>query len=251
MVLTLGNIMDEVRIALRGDLDARMSEGRFVNGVGRRWAAMHPWRYLKGRSVLIPAVSGQQVYDLPRDAQRITDVLDETRLVPVVRVISWSEWHLRDQRDYGALYGSYLGAINYGESTLDGSTQVVPQLHLTPQVDGITEFRVVYDAGWTPLTSNDDIADLPTWAEPAFLDLTRGVALAYARPTADGAADPMVGYVAQFKAGTTFRDAISTDGVLNGKIAMGEGPLQQHIDRGEGNRRLGPRSTRQDLLADL
>lgn len=248
MALTLGDIMDEARIALRGDLDPRILEGRFVNTmVGRRWASMHPWRYLKGRSVLIPAVAGQQVYDLPRDATQITDVLDEQRLVPVVRMIEWSEWHLRDQRDYGALYGSYLGALNHEKV----GSEVVPRLHLTPAPEGITEFRVVYDAGWRPVTAEDDVADLPVWAEPAFLDLTRAVALAYTRPSSDGMPDPMTAYIAQFRASTTFRDAQSADGRMQPKIALGDGPLQQHIDRGEGNRRLGPRSTRQDLLADL
>lgn len=246
-MLTFSDIVDEARIALRGELHARVSEKRFVNGVGRRWTSAHPWVYLKGRTASIPVILGQQVYPLPADLRRIKEVLDEHRWFPAVRMVDWGEWQTRDYQDYGALNGVYLGAVNI-QST---GGAPAPQLHLTPAPPEETTLRVVYDAGWKPLADDGDVADVPSWAEESFLDLARAVALAFERPSSDGNPDPMGVYVAQWKASTGFRDAISIDGALLGKIDRGTGALEDALARSKIRDRIGPRSTRQDILADL
>lgn len=247
MVLTYRDIVDEAYIALRHELDARIGEARFVNRVGRRWVGMHAWSYLDGRTATIELSSGVQVYALPRDLSEIRSITEPGVYAPRVHLIDWPEFRVRDERNYGGSYFRYIGAINFEQQ--DG--EMVPMLHLTPDPQGGETLAVGYRAGWRPLKLEADVADVPTWAEEAFLELARAVAHGLSRPSSDGNPDPTGALVRQVKLGDAFQDARTQDGMIQPVIDRGCGALEASLRMQSRDRLVGPRSTTQDLLADL
>lgn len=247
MVLTCGDILDEARLALRHDLDERLNDIQFANRVGRRWIGLHPWLYLTGRFELVSLVAGQSSYPLPRDMAEIQAIYGDNTIIPLVRLVSWEHWHSTSVRDYGAVYNTFYGAVNH--ETRDG--ELVPVLHLAPTPSGVDTIRVVYRAGWKPLAAEADVADIPVFAEEAFRDLVRSMAIGLSRPSSGGDPDPLLDLVARVRQGDSFVMAMEQDGLIQPEVERGIGALGEAMLYSQMRGRSGPRSTNQDLLADL
>lgn len=253
-MITLRDIIDEVQLATRAGLRDELSEANFANRVGRRWSHMHRWRYLDGKSYLFFTVVDQIEYVLPADLGELEIIYGEQDTFTsweVVSIVSWTDWHSAVRRDIGTFAGRFYGALNYETVTVDSVEQVRPVLSLTPKPTFARELRVVYRRSWTPVVSTDDVVNIPPFAEEAFLELVRMMALAFNAPTTDGNPDPMGAMIANFRAGATFDDAKRADGMTQPRINRAAGAIEDALAHSADSGTFYPRSTTQDLLAGL
>ena len=246
-MLTASDVLDEVRLALRHELDARISPMRFVNRLGRRWIGLHQWGYLSGRQVELSLVAGTDNYALPADILEVNTVHGQGTGQCRVKMVSWP--HFSRLRAYGTSPAArqFCGALN--REVVSGTT--TPKLHLAPVPAGPSTLTVVYRAGWAPVAKPEDEIQIPVWAEEAFLDLARAMALGLSRPSSEGNPDPLIPLIAQVRSGDAFQSALADDGLEFPEIHMGQSAMDDASMDRHGSTYYGPQSTDQDLLADL
>jgi hypothetical protein len=250
-MLTWRDIVAEASVALRGSLSTRISEAQFVNRyVGSRWVGLHHWCYLDGRRASLEIEPGVTAYPLPLDLAEIDIISDTGGLMSRVSILAWPDWVAWSSRNYGPAAGAFWGAINH--EVVDGSMRAV--LHITPTPTEARSLILGYRGGWKPLTHEDDVANVPIWGEAAIGDLARLVARALHMPGAE--IDPMATAVRQFMVSDTFRAARANDGMIlpispRQPSAMEQMLYDRQMSARGGAGLIGPRSTDQDLLADL
>ncbi|WP_291813841.1 hypothetical protein [Limnobacter sp.] len=101
-----------------------------------------------------------------------------------------------------------------------------PRLDLWPTPGSFEQdaFKAYYRAGWTPIRTDNDTVNVPSYIEPLYIQIVRAVALGYER---DAEADVNV-RVAQVRAGTVFSDARTRDGLTQPTLGPIENGAVQH-----------------------
>jgi len=101
-----------------------------------------------------------------------------------------------------------------------------PRLDLWPTPGSYESdaFKAYCRAGWTPIRTDNDTVNVPSYIEPLYIQLVRAVALGYER---DAEADVNL-RVAQVRSGTVFMDARTRDGLTQPTLGPIENGAVQH-----------------------
>lgn len=171
MVLTLSDCAGLIQHGLGRVLSPQLDAARVTNLAGIWFTSAHPWAFLERPATGLDFVAGQSYCDLPTD-------FGELRSVEVNEIVSRFIMSTSSEVNYmrsGNVDASGLvvwGAINYS-STGTPRLDVYP----TPGANVTDALNLYYRAKWTRLVVDTDTANIPDYAEPAFIDTLIAYAL--------------------------------------------------------------------------
>ena len=175
MPITLAQLEDHVEHAIHGEADPRIAPVDLVNQAGEFFASMAHWRFLDRNPVNLTLVADQSWLALPSDFRSIQsatfgdNLARSFELVDLTRII----W-LRGSAQITSTM--FYAAVTWPGQTDVTSSPPAPRLELfpTPNAD-VTGNPVVidYNAGWEPMSSATDVANVPNWIIPLLIEVVR------------------------------------------------------------------------------
>jgi hypothetical protein len=176
MTLTLEDLQSEVTHALGGEPAAPHTPQKIVNRAGTHLYAMHEWRFANRAPYTLQVFADDPQVPLPPDIGRILRIASNgTQVIHIAGVPELSRRHLDSNVNSSTLYEFY-GTVIYPAE--DGTK---PHIYVTPTPDSSDTdvARLWYRAGWVPLVSEEQVANVPAEAELLLVDLCREIAKGY------------------------------------------------------------------------
>lgn len=178
-MLTLTNLKSHVTHALGGSPASEITAVDIVNQAGRHMFT-YSWKFRVRPSTDISTVSSQSYVDLPTDVGEIITIRMKDGLNDSIELTSYDKLLLI--RNGSLSTGrQFHAAISYYDSTAVDNTAVAvkPRLELAPTPTAVDQITLVYRAKWSDLSSDEDIATIPDWAESLLIMYVRAFAQGY------------------------------------------------------------------------
>lgn len=213
MSLTLGNLKGFVTRRLRGAVASVITSSadtarEYVNQGGRTLCVWHRWNWLLRPPATINLVSGQSWVPLPTDFKHNVGIKSGLNTLKFKLVDPAILEELRG----GAIYSpnSYSGAI-VRPSTAAPADPPRLELYPTPSANVTAALRCSYRTGWSALTLDADVANVPDWIEPLLTEIV--VAIAEGNEKGD-----MSARLEAIENGPLMRKAVEQDGGEQGDL---------------------------------
>jgi len=162
-----------------------MSAIAIVNEAGRFLVSLRPWTFQLRPSTTAGILNGQSYFALKPDFGRLAGPPVSHPSAQRVRVIELRSFdivnRLRGQPNPSSgIDGVYAGALVHSPLTSPGGPPL-PRIELwpTPSVTDANAFSISYFANWNDVNDDDDLIDLPAYAEGLFRHIVRETAAGY------------------------------------------------------------------------
>jgi hypothetical protein len=214
MALTLTQLRLIAKHALGGGdpativTDANGTLDWLINEAGQQFVQAERWQFLMEPPTTLDFTADQAYVALPADFAEI-ETLEYNDLLRHFRFVTPRE--LTAIRAQTITWdGAYVGAIFWPEQTVATANSGAPrvELHPTPGSTVSGALRISYRRGWTVLSSGTSVANLPLWAEPAYVAFLR--AWVYGHERLDSEAERQAQLAAVIN-GATFKMAKKRD----------------------------------------
>jgi hypothetical protein len=160
---------------LLGGDPAVLTAQSIVNLAGEAFFGMHQWRFNRKGPVALGTTASTATIDLPSDFGGIISLRGALG-TPIELVSPDRMAAFKAGANYpGAGFAAMLKSNDSG-FTLTPSQLL---LHPVPSSTASSVFQLVYTAKWTALSTDGAYAQIPTYAEPLFLDVLRAAAKGY------------------------------------------------------------------------
>lgn len=220
--------LDDLALVVREELGrdpSRSTAEALVNEAGESWVNAHSWGYLRNRSQDLAVTAGVESYQLGLGVHAIIDIHRPETPYRDVHLVDFDAWTREKYRYLSDTIWSYEPLATTVFDTRDGDEQ--PRLYLDVFPVRSTEtWRIVYEAGWVPMTDGGDQADLPYFLVPPFREWVRMYALSREKPEQY----PM-GALDGFMQTRAFKDGQAKDANLNRGIVKRRTGAAQHYAR--------------------
>lgn len=212
-----------VHHALMGPLHADLSLRDVVNRAGSLFVGLHPWQWLRRRSAQLDLVQGVSYVVLPTDFAGLTAIQYTRGLLnsfepASLPAILAARHNARVPQNPTWFNFSWLAPVS-------GVMTPILELSIVPAANDVGAITIFYEAGWKPITNDQDfvtVAPVPGM-EALFLEVLRAVARGYEEED-DGS---MSVRIAEIKAGPIFIAAARADGRIMPPMQIeGGGALQ-------------------------
>lgn len=185
MALTLANLKVHVTHALGGGdpavivTDAATTKRQIINEAGRILCA-EDWNFLNRAPTTLNFAASTNYVALPSDLAAITGYALTTNAISSLKLTTLHEIVMMRSRLLSASL-NYYAAISYPTQTSASAAPGAPRLELwpTPPASVTGAITLFYRAGWTELSGDTDVPNIPTWAEGLLVSLVRAVAVGY------------------------------------------------------------------------
>lgn len=226
MALTLASLKNHVKHALGGEpavivSSADATKQQFVNEAGRFLCAMHDWKFLERAPTALSLTASQQYVALPTGfGQLIAAAAINSVGCPFEMTTFDAIANMR--ANVVTVTGKLWAAIVHPAQANQTSAPPVPRLELYPTPsDSITDaITIFYRAGWTELTDDTHLANIPLYTEALLVQLVRAFARGYEEDQLDDLVDRVVG-------GQIAQRAIEYDGAVQPDYGPIEGGAVQ------------------------
>lgn len=169
-----------VEHAAGGSTPPTIDPTEIVNEAGRYLVAMHSWSFLNRPVADLNFVANQAYVSLPTDFGRLVHVdaastLDNHVTVTTLDVVQYLRASPVDDPF------NYHVALEYATQSSATAAQAVPRLAIypTPGSNATAALKLVYQAGWTELSANTSVANIPIEFDPLLVQLVRAIAMGY------------------------------------------------------------------------
>lgn len=179
-MLTLSDLQSEVRHALGGgEPSSERTSTQIVNEAGNYLFTMHQWNFRNRPQLTITIPADQDYVELPHDFGTCVTTPRIDGLTTDFAFTSHS--YLMLLRDQSLLPEGFdvFGAIVYPASPAPGVAMPRPRIELHPTSSSDGTLRISYRARWIPLTQDNDVANVPEYAEGVLRECVRAVAQGY------------------------------------------------------------------------
>lgn len=189
-----------------------------VNLAGQWLVNAHPWEWLKSAETTIDTVADQPWVALPTDLRSVIDVQPTdgrtryfTMTTPTQLVI------LRTEGTSSNLHT--WGTVVYAPPA-DGAPAARLDLWPTPTETATAVYTIRYTRDWKPVTTDQDLVDIPAYMEPLLVFATRE----YARglEEEDGGV-PAYARLDALKASSVWRECAQRDGGISSELGTLQG----------------------------
>lgn len=186
MALTLANLKVHVTHALGGGdpavivTDAATTKRQIINEAGRLFCA-EDWNFLIRPPATLNFTSGVEYVALPSDFAQMVGYTTKTGTLTTLKMTTPHNLIALRQGLSGGASSLYYAAIMWPTQTAANAAPPVPRLELwpTPSSSVTAALTITYRAGWTELSSDTDIPNIPTWAESLLVSFVRAYAIGY------------------------------------------------------------------------
>lgn len=219
MTITAKVLKDHVSHALGGTVSSQLSEIGIVNEAGRHMFNT-AWGFRSRPPKDITFVSGNDYAELPLDFGEMIAANMKDGLVQTFTFTTFDDLIHRRRTSTGATNHFWI-AISYPRIESDQLGVPMPRLELYPTPTTGDQLTVSYRAKWEDLIDDDDIAQVPDYAESALIAMTRAFALGYEE-------EGMELRVAEVEMGPIWQRLLEKDGIVqpsygeirNGALSM-------------------------------
>ncbi len=154
---------------------SQLTELGILNEAGEFLVSMHSWDWLVRPSAAMSTVASQSYVALPSNLASIVSIEATDSYNNAVQLTSLD--HLLALRTDTSAAAGWLryAAVLWAE---DSSGIPQPRLELWP-TPGTSEsgvFSVIYRAGWTALTQDNDTIRIPSWMHGLYISIVRAIA---------------------------------------------------------------------------
>lgn len=225
MARTLADYLDIAEHAAGGQVDASIDLTQIVNDAGRYLVQMHDWAFLERPQALLDTVADQAYLDLPSDFDRLIAVGNTVnndqyavKLLPADQFERARTSEVTDQLDI------FL-SLEWPTQAATTSNSPVPRLAIYPVPATSTSDRywLNYRAGWTALSANASVANIPEPIEHLLIQLIR--AMVRGEVSGQGAYDELN----RIEASPALRRLKESYGLVNAEPAPMEGGAIQTL----------------------
>lgn len=204
--------LDDLALVVRNEVGrdpSRSTLEALINEAGESWANLHSWAYLRDRSQELELTSGVERYKLGLGVRTVTEIHRPNSSQWKIHLVDFDYWQAERYEWSAELSRSFrpIATLRWDQLTDD----LEPRLYL--DIFPVTEtetVRIVFQAGWVPLTNGSDVADLPGPLVPAFREWLRMYALTREKPE-----QYPPGTLDQFMRSRAIMDAMRVDGGVN------------------------------------
>lgn len=182
-----------------------------VNEAGREFVGAHEWKFLERAPALLDFTSSVAYVDLPSDFETLIHLEStEDNLYDVCLVDFGKFARLQASGvtgDPGGLYATLVHPTQTSVSVAPGAPRLL--LWPTPSSTVTDALRLYYRAGWTTLTNDQDVPNIPTYCETALTQFIDAVARGYEEPDGGSVWERLE----RLKASQSFRDLMYRSGL--------------------------------------
>tara|TARA_R110002073_G_scaffold199750_3_gene358866 strand:- start:437 stop:1141 length:705 start_codon:yes stop_codon:yes gene_type:complete len=176
MPLTLANLKTHVQHALGGTPSDQLSEVDIINQAGRHMFT-HGWKFRDRPTTTIQIASNDSFVTLPGDMGEIISVRMEDGLNDSIQLTTYD--HVLMVRNGDISTGAhYYATVVWPEPYADDDQQH-PRLEIAPTPTAEDNITLAYRALWSELSADDDIAQVPPFAEALLIFHVRAFAQGY------------------------------------------------------------------------
>lgn len=177
MARTLADYLDIAEHAAGGQLDAAVLLPDLVNDAGRYLTEMHEWDYLERPVATLSTVQDQAYLTLPADFGKLIDIgntadydWNSVKLVPADIFQRIKATDIEDNLQ------TWL-CLEWPTQTAVTANAGSPRLAIypTPSASVADRYWVRYRAGWTTLSANTSVPNIPAAIEPLFVQVLRAM----------------------------------------------------------------------------
>lgn len=238
MALTLADYKAHIKHALGGGdpavivTDADTTKKLYVNEAGRLLVSAREWKFLERPSTTVNYTSGVSYVALPSDCRKVISVRPKRGYFTDVRMTTFEAIDRMRSIVNTSVGITYL-AVSHPTQTSASASPGAPRLEIypTPSSSITDALTVRYAAGWTELSSDTDVANIPVWAEGLLVLLCRAIAKGYEEESLNER-------VAAVLAGPVFSAVVDQDGMIQqdyGVLGIGQvaddGPMVRFTDQ--------------------
>lgn len=180
MAITLALLQDHVAAVVGEDrMGGLVDMNQIINEAGRHLYSMHEWRWKMGATATANFVQDQSYAALPSDFGQMIDVEVDNTLESTVQLTSMSEIeYLRSSTTSDPF--QYYAAVSYpSQANTTSSPTVRLELWPTPGAAKTDALKYVYNRGWTELSANASVSDIPLDYESLLIRLIRAFSMDY------------------------------------------------------------------------
>ncbi|HYF01341.1 MAG TPA: hypothetical protein VEJ18_20630 [Planctomycetota bacterium] len=226
MTITRAQAVTHMQYATGSTL-AGATANDLVNDAGTWLSSANGWGYLARQTTLANLVQNQEYVALPADfleliaAHMTSGYLAEVEQVPFEYIV-----FLRNSNIKPFATPGWCAPV-WTTGALVAASLARLELHPAPSTNVTNGIRIQYRAGWTPLTDDAHIANIPEFMVPLFKETCALWALSHQERDVEAQADR----IAALKAGPTWEAAVRTDGQKQATLGiMRGGAAQKHLN---------------------
>ena len=220
MAITLSSLKSHVRHALGGTPASQLSEAGIVNEAGRYMFSV-PWKFRERPPATITTTPNQSFVELPTDFGEMISANMTDGLVKSIHFTTMDDLVERRTTAIGQSQ-EYYAVILHPTSESSTGGEVSPRIELHPTPTRSDNIVVAYRSDWVELTSDEEYASVPGYAESVLIGLVRAFALGYEE-------DGLEVRVAEVQNGPLFQRLLEKDGIIQPDY----GPIRNgHLSRG-------------------
>lgn len=173
MALLAGQLIDQIRHRLGGNVSADIGGGINVINLAGRWVfSIHSWRRASRLSATVGFTSGQAYADLPNNCASLIAVDNVTVLGNPVVPVGFAELNrLRTQFPELEGFPIYVAVEHYEKS--DGTVGDRLAMHPPPNATDTDALKVSYRGGWADVATPGDVCEIPLALEQLVIHAVR------------------------------------------------------------------------------
>ena len=205
MAITLSSLKSHVRHALGGTPASQLSEAGIVNEAGRYMFSV-PWKFRERPPATVTMTANQSYVELPTDFGEMISANMSDGLVKSIHFTTMDDLVERRTTAIGQSQ-EYWAVILHPTSEATTGGAEAPRMELHPTPTSADSVVVAYRSDWFELTSDEEYAHVPGYAESVLISLVRAFALGYEE-------DGLEVRVAEVQNGPLFQRLLEKDGII-------------------------------------
>lgn len=186
-----------------------------VNAAGQTFMAAARWQWAL-KSVELASTTDVAYIDLPADFDAVEGLV---RAAPdyVARLTTPADLYEKRAADLAPAF-QYFAVVFMREQANASSAPPGYRLEVwpTPAADEDPFLTLVYYRGWTTLANDSDIANIPPWIEPLFIEFVRAYSRGWTNDTLERELEAIT-------SGRRFMEAVAKDGETQGSFGCIQG----------------------------
>lgn len=224
MALKLSDLKLHVQHVLGGTPSDQIGEVNVINQAGRQMFS-YPWKFRERPSVELDLNNEEPFVSLPANLGEISSVRMKDGLNDSIELAPF-DYVLKIRNGSISSGAHYFAAVVWPEIYDSVNDLQNPRLELAPTPTGTDKITLAYKASWEELINDDDIAQVPPFAEMTLITYVRAFAQGYEE-------EGLAQRVAEVEISPIFQRATVQDGMIQPSYGPIRGGMVGRA-RGEG-----------------
>lgn len=214
MPLTLVKCRNRLNHVLGGDPSSEFEVDDLINEAGREFCGAHQWKFLERAPELLDLTASQAYVDLPSDFEQLLHIESTEEFGYSVREVDYGTFATYQAAGSSSILGGLIVCVVHPTQTAASSAPAAPRLLVwpTPSATTADALRIYYRAGWTTLTADQDVPNIPTYCDTALTQFINAVAQGYEEPDGGSVWERLD----RIKQSKSFEDLVYRSGLAQG-----------------------------------